>query len=731
MISIAGGVSTAAQAQDVGGTLEEITVTAQRREQSLQDVPISLTAYSAESLQRNMVEGISDYFVKTPNVYITEGATRSGNVSESELGLAIRGISNIGGNSSSFGVYIDDFNVTRATLNPHLVDIERIEILRGPQGTYFGRNASAGAISIYTKKPTDHLEAEVTGQYGRFNTWEVQGMVNVPVTEKFYLRAAGKLAESDGNLRNVNAVGGGNSYQHKNIRLAGRFLPSDNFTVDLTATYTDEKQDDLGLVHTGVLSDFIKSICAPPVFCPADTQQGFYPNNRKYYNHDNPLRVTDSYWMFTGKFEYATDDISITSITGYITTDFSRSGELDMSSFDFLNEDFQYVKKTSFSQELRIQSANSGPFHWTVGGIYAVDTKHGTESINAGRDASGLGLWPGFIIELSNEDQSITSMAGFGEVSWDATDALTVTVGGRYSHDKLEQGEDKIEFEEFVPYTHGRKSFSDFSPRLAVTYKATDAVNLYGTISKGWKSGGFQLDPVRGRRDFGSETLWNYEAGIKSTWLNNRLHFNLSAFYIDWKNVQVRSSVFTVENGVIYSSPGISNAASASSKGLELEMVALPVRDLELTFNAGYNKAKFKTFAAAVTNNGTLDLSGWTLPKAPKWTLSATAQYNVALTDKWEGFIRGEWSYIGQTYSNVNALGAAKMGHLFPFEVPAYNKANFRVGADNGKYRVVAYIENAFNENYYTSSYDFGFVDGAAVVPGFRTFGIRATAKFQ
>ena len=155
---LAGGLWPAvASAQEVMAAFEEITVTAQRREQSLQDVPISLTAYSAESLEKNMVEGIEDYFAKTPNVYITDGATRSGNVSESELGLAIRGISNIGGNSSSFGAYIDDFNVTRATLNPHLVDIERIEILRGPQGTYFGRNASAGAISIYTKKPTDKL----------------------------------------------------------------------------------------------------------------------------------------------------------------------------------------------------------------------------------------------------------------------------------------------------------------------------------------------------------------------------------------------------------------------------------------------------------------------------------------------------------------------------------------------------------------------------------------------
>ncbi len=712
--------------------VEEIVVTATRREQSVLEVPISISAFSGSDLEANHITDIGSYFAKAPNVYITGTPNRSGLVSESSLSLAIRGISDIGGTSNSFGIYLDDFNINNATVNPYLVDVERVEVLKGPQSTFFGRNAEAGVISIATRKPVDEYQAEASIDYSSFSTTDVRGMLNVPVIPgKVLMRLAGEAESSDGALKNLNPVGGDNGYDNQYLRLTTRILPTDRLTIDLTGSYTREHQADYGLVNTGVVSAFVNSICGAPVVCPSDGP--WFPQNRSNYNHDNPLAVKTSYWILDSHAVYKGEGYTFTNILGYSSLRFHRAGELDFSSFDFLREGTDDRTSTSLSEEMRLQSEGTGPFSWIVGGVFARDNSHKQEVIQFGAQ-NGFGVPAGFRIEDSSPVSHITTYAAFAEASYKVLPQLTLTAGGRYSHNKLDQAYHIEDDFGGPPLTNGaERTYSDFSPRFTVAWAWNPDVNSYATVSKGWKAGGFQLNtgsilPV----DFGSETLWNYEVGTKAKLFEDRVQVSLAAFLIKWKDVQVRTSVFVNENGNVRSYSGISNNADASSRGLEFQLQARPTQQLDLGLSAGYTDAHFDAFPGAVTNYGTLDLSNQPLPKAPKLTLSTDAQYNFPISASWKAFVRGEWSYASSSYTNVNGVAAANFeGLVFPFKLPVRNAANFRVGVDSDHWRIVGYIDNAFvKRGDYSAVFDFGFSDGAGVLPVERVVGIQATARF-
>ncbi len=733
-------VARPAHAQEAKGGLAEIVVTAQRREESVMKVPISMATFNADIIEQNQIQEVQDYVTKSANLSISEGETRSGNVSTSSHGLSIRGISNVGGDSSSYGFYVDDFNVTRVTRNPELVDVSLIEVLRGPQGTFFGRNASAGVISVTTNKPNEHLGGNVALQYGRFNDMEAQGTVNLPLSDKAMLRASGKYAESDGYADNMHSVGGDNGFEHKFGRMALRLLPTDAITVDLTATFSDEEQDDLGLIPTGVyvpgaIGGFLCSVAAPT--CPHDTEDGLYPQNQDRYRHNNPLGVQDDYQLYTASVVWKGEAVTFTSVTGYIQSDFHRDGELDMGSLDVVNEDFEDIERSSVSQEFRLQSSGEGRFNWIVGGIWAEDQHDEIESINFGTDQTTIdffGVFPHFIIELSTVDREIVSKALFAEGSWQATDRLTLTAGARWSEDEIDSRETKIDFETQLAPQGASESWDDVSPRFAATYALNSDTNLYATVAKGWKSGGINLElttPEAPVNLFEPEELWNYEVGLKTTMLDGRMHGTLAAFYIDWEDVQVNSSRLIVrDDGSIASVAGVSNGAKAESKGVELSIEALPHPDLELGFSAGYLDTEWKDFKEARTGFGEFDLTGQPLPKAPELTVSADAQYNIEFNSTWTGFLRAEFSYVDELYYDVNGTAGVMQGFNFPFEIPSRNVWNFRAGVESDKYRIVAYADNAFDEEYYTSTYDFGFTNGAGVVPGYRTYGVRFVMNF-
>ena len=258
-LALGAGLPGAVAAQD-GAGIEEVVVTAQRREQNLQDVPISISAFNAESVEAFMFQDVSDYIIRTPN------ASWASTGSRSRRELSIRGTTNFLNvnstlRSSTFAFYVDDFSVNGSTGNPPIMDIERIEVLRGPQATYFGRNALGGGISLTTKKPHNDLAGSIMVDYSRFDTKDVEAVVNLPVVKDLLaLRGNIKYADSDGNIKNVHPVGGGNDSKYKYAKAAIRFTPTDGLTVDVIGTLASEKAGMREGVPSGAFSFFAERL---------------------------------------------------------------------------------------------------------------------------------------------------------------------------------------------------------------------------------------------------------------------------------------------------------------------------------------------------------------------------------------------------------------------------------------------------------------------------------------
>ncbi len=717
-------------AQEVG--FEEIVVTAQQREENLQDVPISISAFTSEAIEKAMFSDVSEYITRTPNAsFITTGA-------KSRREISIRGVTNFltastALRSSTFGFYIDEFSVAGSSINPPIMDIERIEILRGPQATYFGRNAIGGGISITSKKPGNELSGSVSVDYSSYDTVDIEGVVNLPIVEdKLAVRLNGKYYHSDGHIKNINPLGGGNNADYKYIKGSIRFTPNDNLTIDVSGSYADEEVGMREGVPSGVFSTFAGGVLyagfpdldGDGLADPTPDGIGFYPENRNLANYNSPQEVGTNFKYVVGKIQYDWDELSLTSITGYIKSDFFLRGDIDGGSGDYFNE-FRTVPRSSFSQEFRLQNSGDGPLLWNVGVLYAKD-KGRTENRTFVGAAEPFGLPDGFLIDRGDEEGSARYLAAFGQLDWSITDKLTMSVGGRYSAEQI-----KSDVNGFsgvtVTVVSIDETFNDFSPRFALSYEASDDMTLYATASKGFKSGGVQVSPFPGAESYEPESIWNYEIGLKADMFEKRLRLSAAAFHMDWKDMQTAfQQAGTDADGNLILFGGIENAEKAVSKGFELTAAAIVSEGLVLNFSAGYLNAKYKKFVSFIDGENRV-LDNRTIPSSPKWTLAADAEYTFDVGANHEGYIRAEWTYR----DDIRASNRALISDGFPWEVPSYDFVNLRAGIQNDKYSVVLYAENLFDSVYYTNAYQKAFTGGLHIEPSYRRFGVRLTYSFH
>jgi iron complex outermembrane receptor protein len=716
-----------AQEAESAGAIEEIIVTAQRREQNLQDVPIAISAFTAETIEKNMFDDVSDYLTSTPNAsYITNGA-------RSRRQISIRGISSFAGGGTT-GFYIDDFSVAESTINPPIMDIERIEILRGPQATYFGRNALGGGINVTSKKPTNDFHGSVMVDASRYDTYDVEGVVNIPlIDDTLAMRVNYKDLTSDGHIQNINPIGGGNDLDYKYAKTSMRWTPNENLTVDFVFQYAAEVVGMRDGVPSGVFSPFglllfgaghnFPDRDGDGVSDPIIDGVGFWPENRTRVNFNHPQEVGTNFRNAVIRVDYQREDLLFTNITGYINSDFFLRGDIDGSSGDWFNE-FRNIEDESMSTEFRLQNIDDSSLRWNVGLIYAEDDGTSFNRTFVG-SVPVFGLPAGFNIDLEDAESTGDTWAVFGQVDYDVNDKLTISAGGRYSEETV--GFDTFGFSgALVTILSVEDTYTDFSPRFALTYQASDTMTYYATASKGFKSGGVQIAPVKEKETYEPEELWNYEFGLKADLLDNRLRLNAAVFYMDWTDLQVGfQENLQDEDGNFILFGGTDNADSATSQGVELSATALVTDDLLLNVNIGYLDAKFDSFVALIDgSNRTLD--GETVPNSPELTASFDVEYSFNYNAQWSGFTRLEWKYRDEINPNTRSL----IFSGFPWDVPSYNFANLRVGAESDNVRVVAYVENLFDENYYTNAYQKAWAGGMRIEPSFRTYGVRVTYDF-
>ena len=733
--------------------LEEVVVTAQRRVQNLQDVPISISAFDAGAIEKNMFNDVADYITRTPN------ASWASTGSRSRRELAIRGTTNFLNvnstlRSSTFAFYQDDFSIGGSSGNPPMMDIERIEILRGPQATYFGRNAMGGGINLTSKKPnSEKVEGSIMFDYSNFDTKDVEGVINIPlIKDVLAVRGNIKYLESDGNIKNINPAQDGNTQKNKYGRVAIRWTPTDELTVDLSGSVGSEKSGMREGVPSGVLSFFGERIFGghnqgtPDVDNngylggAADTV-GFWPNNTNKTNFGQDQEVGLTYRQLVGRVDYEWNDkILFSSITGIIDSDFYLNGDIDGSSLSQFNE-FRDIDRSSVSTEVRIQNIDDGKYRWSIGAIYAKDkglidssTFNGPDSQYGNGDVAnlpggngGTGVNQGFRFPGGPDDESLKSIAIYGQLEGDfIDDRLTLAVGGRYS-------EETSTFRDVNNAIFVKSKDTSFSPRFAANFRVTDDLNAYATVSKGFKSGGvteFSGSPV----PFKPEVVWNYEAGVKAELFDNRLRVSFAAFWMNWTDMQAEFLAGNLgAGGGAGAGNVISNAEKATSKGLELSLTALPMDNLIVNYNVGYLDAELNKATIFVRTNQCNHqapstecnhvLDGRTTPMSPKWTMSADAEYTRDLTPTYEGFARLEWTFR-DTVSRTLIEGLLHPDE-FPWKVPAYNFFNLRVGVRHENFSVTAYAENLFDSEHYQNAYVKAWAGGVALEPSYQSYGVR------
>ncbi len=801
-----------AVAQESG--LEEIVVTAQRREQNLQDVPISITAFSGDLIAQTNVRSAIDYLALTPNVSFTE----DGQFGKRGAGISIRGINNLvsgeNGVVSSIGTYIDEFSaasVPNQFANPNLSDMERVEVLRGPQGTYFGRNSVAGALNLTTKNPTDELGGQITvgaeSYDGAGDMFNATAVVNLPVADNFALRAVVAYEDSSGTVENICAAGASaaqcpvaaaNSYtpsgaadsghEYISTRIKGLWDISDQTSVLATVMYSKEEQGHDENVPSGYLDlDTVDTLgdwdgTSDTLVHAIDPGTGFWPNNRNKLSHDLPEHNDlDTLIAIVNVKHQINDNLYLKWITGYIDAEFNRLFEQDLiGGFNMLGRQNLYEGE-SWSTELRLHGSTE-QLDWVVGAIIGEDQNtqdnkvfvstgamsghlltSGCPTCTAGAGAILPPFPDGLGLALNHKNFEVESVAVFGEVTWHASDQVDVTVGGRFTHDEVtnELWGNGIAPGQ-VPGVGGPPGFGnvprdpasadaefdDFAPRLVVQYQFSDDASGYATISKGYKAGG---NSTGNRTDlptsagftvpFDEEVLWNYELGIKSELLDNRLRLNAAIFRLDWEDAQFESFRFLVPGDLTTNFEQTINIADSEATGVEIEFVAVPTDRLTLTGGWGYLDTEITSNEIVeITGGYKVAVNGLVIPKAPELTWNLTGEYRWPFGDS-EAWVRAEFIHRDGQYSDIEGLtnrqtrgvspngGSARLVGAgdFPYRSPDYEVLNLRAGVLWNEWSFTVYGQNVTDEEYYTGTQENFGMSGIRLRPHPATFGLSVS----
>ena len=671
--------------------LEGITVTAEKREKNIQEIPASITALSEIQIEDAKIVDTEDLTYLIPNLFMI----KTGNHGAGGF-LSIRGITPTMTGAPTVGFYVDD--IYYSGFDIELFDLERIEVLKGPQGTLYGRNTEAGVINIITKKPGNQWEGKAAAGYGNYNSQNYNVSIGGPlVQDKLFFRVAGKYFLSDGYFDNTFLDNDdADDRDDQDGRALLRWLPTDAWDITLSGEFQRYRD---GNACFAPLDEVRRN--------PHDVNVDFEGSAEQDKNGQN-LKVLHKGEWFT-----------FTAISGLRHEKYDDENDLDFSSADLMR--IQMSKDTDiFSQEIRIASAkDSTPLEWLTGIYYFDEEEDSLVSFDMRQGIPPYGIPP-----FQNITDSTTDTKGyalFGQATYTLFEKLGLTAGLRYDHDKKEFEFDNYydqDLSMFGMLPQSAKKDEDFDawlPKFAVDYKWTPRLMTYAGVDRGYKSGGFNTVSTFAGEPFDPEYTWNYELGIKSSWLDNRLFVNLAGFYIDWTDQQVQQQ--------LYPEFIIKNAAESTSKGFEVEITARPATGLELIGGFGYTDAKFDDYTDDVLDPttgakiGEVRYDGERVPNAPKYTYNMAAQYRFT-----NGlFSRVELLGVGDFY--YDSANTEKQG--------AYQFINARFGYETEHFDIILWAKNLFDEEYVTRAFEMASLGGYFGRAGDpRTFGIMLTARF-
>lgn len=617
-----------AQSRSAPSGLNEIVVTAQRREESLQDTSLSITALSGDSLQDRQIVSITGLAEAVPNVDlgVFGGSAR----------FAIRGIGFDTINPGAEGriaYHLDGIYIGRpAAQIGTFFDVERVEVLRGPQGTLYGRNATGGSINVISRKPEDYLGGYIRAGFGNYDALSLEGAVGGPLGEGVRARIAAKVGDRSGYGKNLTTGKDVDDSRSQSIRASLSFDVGSDARLDLIADYHRENDANYANHYLGDGNDFI----TPFGFVFGGT----VPENSR--DIDDPFDTINEreFWGVGGALEVGLGALTLKAITAYRDSEMYARSDLDVTSYPLAFIAFE-EEAEQFSQEVQL----SGEFDWGtfIAGAYYFD-----EKISGGSEVPISGIvfaLPDVLLQgyAAYGDSHTKAAAAFGQVDLNITSSLTAIFGLRYSWERKsidDYGQFDLSREYAVdnppiPYVTRRDSTSDtaFTPKFGLEWRPVDDLMVYATVSKGFKSGGFNLGD--NLPPFDPETIWAYEAGVKSTFANGRVRLNAAGFYYDYTNLQVSK---VIANQVV-----IENAASSELYGFEADLTVNPIDGLTFDFSGALLHSEYNDFATPdparpelVTPEnptGTVVLDGNQLTQAPKRSFTAGVEYEAYAGD--------------------------------------------------------------------------------------------------
>ncbi|RAK60257.1 hypothetical protein DJ021_10795 [Phenylobacterium hankyongense] len=714
-------------------TIEELIVTAQKREESAQTVPIALTALSGESLERQGVVGFQDLGTQVPSLRFGSGVTGGENV------ITLRGIGSqntTSGGDSPVAYNLDGVYLARTTsVDPEFFDIDRIEVLRGPQGTLYGRNSVGGSVNVITRHPTPEFAAHADAMIGNYDARIFRGWVNVPITTQGDFQMSGRLAavsaEHDPYQKNLfdgpGAPHNGDAQDFWMVRgeLLFKFSPRADFLLIASTSW-----------NGAPAATKTRWELAPGRYVGALP----YLTDPRQVRKNSPEDLDQRNHYVSGTFTYDFGPATFTSVTGYAYGSWRQSNDPDASELTLANNPYWTLRQFQWSEEVRLASNTPDrPLKWIVGAFYFKEKASQTfQFFDTGLNST-TPFTDNFIF-TNGGDFKTTSWAPFGQIDYDLAKTsvgipLTVTLGLRYTKD-TKKGFDFLNFElPRVPFVlPASKSFdrswNQTTGKFGLSYQANPQLLIYANASKGYLSGGGLVGNFPGI--YQPEKVKAYEAGFKSTVLDRRLLINGAIYRQEITDMQVFVQDITGSR--------IDNAGRAHVNGLELEAIATPADGLRLNASLTYTEAKYDSYVTIDNRFATAapgcdpvtrlcDFAGHRLVQTPKYTFDVGAQYTFntsfgQITPRVDVFASGDLFFLSAN-SPFDRQGAYTL-----------TNANVTWRDPTGRYSVEAFVRNAFdkdvisNDGLQSNTLGGGFgLDNYTYYPP-RTFGVRVGVDF-
>lgn len=629
---------------------QDIVVTATRREQSLQDIPIAISAIGADSLQTQKISNALDIQGLVPGLQINRNnAVTTFTLRGVGTNFRVQGVDNTVALHQD-GVYISSSNAAQAAF----FDIERIEVVRGPQGVLYGRNASGGAVNIISKLPTSDFSGYALGTYGNYDLVELEGAVSGPIAgDKLTIRVGGYYRNRGGYGHNNTLNEDHNDLDERGAKVTLRFQPSDGIDLILRGDYYKADDNSSGTEALPGSAPGRPNGCLPtPAACApgktrAETLGGVITARPRDTNGNVPTRRDLEVWGISGEGNIELSErIGLKTLTAYRKFDAFIQTDQDATALS-VNDPFQQpVKGWQFSQELQLNYRAPGLFG--IFGLYYFQERRDATTILRFPALSFLPP-PNFGSVFQDGNNKTRAFAAFANVDVDLTDRLTLGLGGRFSYEKKStEGFNVTIFGPLRTVPYVSRDWQAFTPRATLDFEVTPEVNLYATVSRGFKSGQFALaTPTPAEPEF----LWDYELGVKGRALDGKLRYTLGGFYYDFSDLQLQ-----LFNGPVNL---ITNAPAAKAYGIEASVDFQLPAGFRFHGDVTWEKSKYQGLITDDPNTGQaqVDLSGNRFAYTPEWSYTVSLEKSFDFGSAGRGTARVEDQYNGDTYLDIYQNG--------------------------------------------------------------------------